>query len=56
MQQTFIDFLKTRRSVTAKKMTRGQVSREIPQADPITLIMGPACSDNWSTTEALMKR
>ena len=28
MQQTFIDFLKTRRSVTAKKMTRGKVSEE----------------------------
>ena len=28
MQQTFIDFLKTRRSVTAKKMTRGTVSEE----------------------------
>ena len=28
MQQTFIDFLKTRRSVTAKKMTSGKVSEE----------------------------
>ena len=28
MQQTFIDFLKTRRSVTAKKMKRGKVSEE----------------------------
>ena len=28
MQQLFIDFLKTRRSVTAKKMTRGGVSKE----------------------------
>ena len=28
MQQLFIDFLKTRRSVTAKKMTRGEVSKE----------------------------
>ena len=27
-QQLFIDFLKTRRSVTAKKMTRGKVSEE----------------------------
>ena len=26
MQQLFIDFLKTRRSVTAKKMKRGKVS------------------------------
>ena len=34
MQQTFIDFLKTRRSVTAKKMTSGKVSEETPQADP----------------------
>ena len=28
MQQLFIDFLKTRRSVTAKKMTRGKISKE----------------------------
>ncbi len=28
MQQTFIDFLKTRRSVTAKKMKRGKVSEK----------------------------
>ena len=28
MQQLFIDFLKTRRSVTAKKMKRGRVSRD----------------------------
>ena len=28
MQQLFIDFLKTRRSVTAKKMAKGEVSKE----------------------------
>ena len=28
MRQTFIDFLRTRRSVTAKKMTSGKVSEE----------------------------
>ena len=28
MQQLFIDFLKTRRSVTAKKMKRGKISED----------------------------
>ena len=60
MQQTFIDFLKTRRSVTAKKMTRGKVSEEhlkqILEVGIRSRSWGfktmEIVSDNWSTTEA----